>query len=91
MKHVFSLLLLAMVTATAYADKNHKASKVRPPKAAPQPAPAAHTAWQGTGKEHYELRQRDYDARVGRNMPIDIDCATAAKYGATRPAMPAKK
>ena len=75
MKKLLLLVLLAMVTGAAYADKNAKANNVKPSNAAP-----ADTAGHGAGKELYEFRQRDYDTRMGRYMPVDIDSATAAKY-----------
>jgi hypothetical protein len=90
MKKILSLLLLATITATAYADKNAKANKVKPSKDAPQPAPAVDTSWQGTGNKHYEFGTRSYDARTARYGYVDIDSATAVKYGCTRPTMPAK-
>ncbi len=86
MKQLLSILLLVTITATAYADKNVKAGKVKRPKVAQQPA--TDTAWHGTGKEHYEYGARSYDPRTARYGYVDIDSATAAKYGATRPTLP---
>jgi len=73
-------LLLAAITATAYADNNHKAEakpKTVKPKLQQQPAttPANNTtntdtAWHGAGT-HYDYGQREYDPRLGRSMPID--------------------
>jgi hypothetical protein len=99
MKKLLPLLLLTAITVTAYADKNNKAaakSKTIKPKLSQQeqtvtPAnnPASNdTAWHGTGKEHYEYGARSYDPRTARYGYVDIDSATAAKYGATRPTLP---
>ena len=99
MKKLLSLLLLTAITVTAYADKNNKAiakSNVTKPQQEQTVTPANNpastdTAWHGTGKEgHYEFRQRGYDTRMGRYGYVDIDSATAAKYGYTRPTMPVR-
>lgn len=91
MKKLLSILLLATITATAYADKNAKANKVKQPQPKPQmEQPVNDTAWHGTGTEHYEFRQRGYDARTARYGYVDIDSATAVKYGCTRPTMPVR-
>jgi hypothetical protein len=60
-------LLLAAITATAYADNNHKADKVKPAQAVPQPA--TDTAWHGTGT-HNDYGQRELDPRLGRSMYV---------------------
>ena len=94
MKKLLFLVLLAAIAAPVYAGKNTKASpksKTLKPKLVQQQQtaqPANDTAWHGTGKEHTEFGMRSYDARVGRYGYVDMDSATAAKYGATRPTMP---
>jgi len=100
MKKLLPLLLLTAITVTAYADKNNKAaakSKTIKPKLSQQeqtvtPAnnPASNdTAWHGTGN-HYSYGERHYDARTSRYGYVDIDSATAVKYGCTRPTMPVR-
>lgn len=78
--------MLTTITATTYAEKNAKVGKVNHSKTAQQPA--ADTAWHGTGKEHYEYGARSYDPRTARHGYVNMDSATAAKYGATRPTLP---
>jgi hypothetical protein len=81
MKQLLFLLLMALITTTAYADKSNKAvgkSKTIKPKLPQQeqtvmPAnnPASNdTAWHGTDKEN-PYGFREYDTRTRRYMPVD--------------------
>jgi hypothetical protein len=85
MKHLLSILLLVAIAAMAHAGKNAKAGKLKRPKIAPPSA--VDTAWHGTGKEHYEYGARSYEQCTARDGYVDIDSATAAKYGATGPTL----
>jgi hypothetical protein len=74
MKKLLSLLLLTVITVTAYAEKNHKAvakNKTIKPKLQEQTATPANndTAWHGTGN-HYDYSQRELDPRIGRSMYV---------------------
>ena len=78
MKKLLFLLLLAAITATAYAEKNHKTitkSKTKLPQQAQTVMPANpvsnnDTAWHGSGNEH-QYGQRELDPRLGRSMHVD--------------------
>ncbi|PQJ12996.1 hypothetical protein CJD36_004430 [Flavipsychrobacter stenotrophus] len=66
MKQLLSILLLVTITATAYAEKNHKAtakSTVLNPK--PQ-----QSAQQVDTTKHVQYNERERDPRVGRSMYI---------------------
>jgi len=66
MKQLLSILLLSVITVTAYADKNSKPNKVQQvqAKAEQLAKPASDTT------AHYDYGTRTYDPRLGRSMYV---------------------
>lgn len=67
MKKLLSILLLAAITVTVYAEKNHKGAVTKQPAKLRQQQAVKSVDTAG----HMEYRQRELAPRLGRSMRVD--------------------